>query len=156
MKNCYISSERLKEIEAFEPGQGYEFYSCDPQSAEQYEKLNPLLSNGHRLNPISAIVDKSAPNEVLLQLQQFLQRLPIDRSIHDLTDEELVASLPSRYVQQQPDMDALRKALIDVAEQLGIGDDVNNQSTEPQSTEPQSTEPQSTEPQAGGSVTSNS
>ncbi|MGP1452649.1 MAG: hypothetical protein ACTTJ9_04295 [Segatella oris] len=120
MKNCYIPEDYLKVVLNFKPGKGYEFFSCDPAVRQSYELLNPVLSNGHRLNPISAILDKSLPRELQAQLSQFIQRIPIDRSVSDLSDEELSALLPPRFLQQQPDLDVLRHHLSDLIKDFGI------------------------------------
>nr|DAS24164.1 MAG TPA: hypothetical protein [Microviridae sp.] len=120
MKNCYIPACYLEKIETFQSGKDYEFFSCDPAVRQSYEMLNPVLSNGHRMNPISAIVDKSLPRELQAQLSQFIQRIPIDRSVSDLSDEELSALLPPRFLQQQPDLDVLRNHLSDLIKDFGI------------------------------------
>jgi len=147
MKNCYIPKELLKEVQNFEtPEPTFEFVSCDPSSAEAYEKLNPVLTDGHRMNPITAIVDKSAPNEVLMQLQQFIGRIPQDKRIQDLTDDELIELLPPRSMQQLPELDVVRQELVRISELIGVGVEEPAPQEPPKEPEPAPTPPSGTEP----------
>lgn len=147
MKNCYIPKELLKEVQNFEaPEPTFKFVSCDSTSAEAYEKLNPVLSDGHRMNPITAIVDKSAPNEVLMQLQQFIGRIPQDKRIQDLTDDELIELLPPRSMQQLPELDVVRQELVRISELIGVGVEEPALQEPPKEPDPAPTPPSSTEP----------
>lgn len=94
----------------------------DKSSAEAYEKLNPVLSNGHRVNPITVILDPNVPKEVSQSLLQFIQKQPAGTNYHDMTDDELMLALPSRYMQSQPQLDGVRDALISLASYYGVGD----------------------------------
>lgn len=96
----------------------------DRVAAEQFEKLNPVLSNGHRLNPITVILDNSVPKEVSQVLVQFIQKQPKGTDFGNLSDEELLNVLPSRYAQSQPELDLVRDALLAYASRQGIGESV--------------------------------
>jgi len=124
MKNVYIPIELMQEhkvINVVAPAS--EIFGYDKAVAESFEKLNPVLSNGHRCNPITVIRDPSVPREVSAALLQFVQENPrAAASASDMTDNELLAILPSRYMQSEPQLDAVRDALSVYASQLGIGD----------------------------------
>lgn len=94
----------------------------DKAAAEQFEKLNPVLSNGHRLNPITVILDNSVPKEVSQVLVQFIQQQPKGTDFGNLSDEELLSVLPSRYAQSQPELDLVRDALLVYASRQGVGE----------------------------------
>lgn len=96
----------------------------DKVAAEQFEKLNPVLSNGHRLNPITVILDNSVPKEVSQVLVQFIQKQPRGIDFGNLSDDELLSVLPSRYAQSQPELDLVRDALLVYASHQGIGETV--------------------------------
>jgi len=94
----------------------------DKVAAEQFEKLNPVLSNGHRLNPITVILDNSVPKEVSQVLVQFIQKQPKGTDFGNLSDDELLSVLPSRYAQSQPELDLVRDALLAYASRQGVGE----------------------------------
>lgn len=122
MKNVYISQDLIDAANKYDAAShapvvlGY-----DEKSVRAFEQLNPVLSNGHRMNPITQIIDPSVPEEVKQVLMQFIQKRGSVPSSSDLTDEELLASLPSRYMQSQPQLDAVRDALVKYAELIGVG-----------------------------------
>jgi len=120
MKNCYLPDEMIAQALEFETPESMSWLPCEPQSKEAYEKLNPLLSHGHRINPITAIFDKSLPNEVIVQLQQFVTQIPHDKTVNDLSDDELISLLPHRVLQQLPDMEQVRNYLSDMYKVLGL------------------------------------
>ena len=124
--------ESQKDVEIVAPASDVVGY--DLNVAESFEKLNPILSNGHRMNPITTIFDPSIPEEVRSVLTQFVQKLPSDRSPQSLSDDELLAALPSRYMQSQPQLDLVREALVNLAEANGIGVSVPENTVSPDDT----------------------
>ena len=140
MKNVYKSPYPVETSCIVSPSvpSSIQIVGYDKASAEAYEKLNPILSNGHRTNPITVILDPSVPKEVSQALIQFVQKQPAGTNYHDMTDDELMASLPSRYMQSQPQLDGVRDALVSLAAYHGIGD--------PAPTDPAPTDPAPTDP----------
>lgn len=124
LKNTYISDEVFKMINSFtvEPDcEASKILGFDKSAAELYEKLNPVLSNGHRCNPISVLRDPRIPQEVSVALLQFVQQQPPGTNFGEISDKELLSTLPSRYMQSPGQLDEVRRALVDIAESLGVG-----------------------------------
>lgn len=124
LKNTYISDEVFKMINSFtvEPDcEASKILGFDKSAAELYEKLNPILSNGHRCNPISVLRDPHIPKEVSVALLQFVQQQPPGTNFGEMSDKELLSTLPSRYMQSPGQLDEVRRALVDIAESLGVG-----------------------------------
>lgn len=118
----------------------YEFY-CDYYSADMSPRhfdapcgnvVNDELASvsaltfvnpsGWRNDALSQILDPTTPTDVVQALNNFVQRLPVGSMCPDLTDEELLDMLPSRYQEAtQEQVDAFYQALVTLEEaQLGV------------------------------------
>ena len=142
MKNCYLSKERLELVSSFSR-EVPRFISVDKDSAELFEKLNPVLSDGHRVNIITRLIDKNVPREIADVISQLVVSVPADKSNKGYTDEQISASIVSRHMQNEVEIDMVRNYLDAVGEVF--------YPDEPKSSEPSSTvapsEPSSTSSQ---------
>lgn len=114
MKNCYISKARIADAMAFSPVYS-EVVTVDKEATELFEKLNPVLSNGHRDNIISRLVDKNVPREVADVITQLVTNVPHDKSNKGYTDEQIQATIVSRHYQSEIELEQVRNALNDIA-----------------------------------------
>lgn len=114
MKNCYISKARITDAMAFSPVYS-EVVTVDKEATELFEKLNPVLSNGHRDNIISRLVDKNVPREVADVITQLVTNVPHDKSNKGYTDEQIQATIVSRHYQSEIELEQVRNALNDIA-----------------------------------------
>lgn len=114
MKNCYISKVRIADAMAFSPVYS-EVVTVDKEATELFEKLNPVLSNGHRDNIISRLVDKNVPREVADVITQLVTNVPHDKSNKGYTDEQIQATIVSRHYQSEIELEQVRNALNDIA-----------------------------------------
>ena len=120
MKNVYLPQSVIDAARDFKR-MAPEVLGVDMRSVELFEKMNPVLSDGHRCNIITRLMDPTVPDEVRSVLSQFVQKGGNIQNINDVSDEELVNTLPSRYMQSEPQLDDVRAELIQYAEFVGIG-----------------------------------
>lgn len=122
MKNVFLPRklvEQAAKYDATEMASGD--LALDLSVTSSFEKMNPLLSNGHRLNIITQLMDPTVPEEVRAVLSQFAQKGVTPAQVSDMSDEELLNTLPSRYCQSQPQLHMLREQLAEYADYIGIG-----------------------------------
>lgn len=117
MKNCFISARRVIEAMNFVPLIP-NVVTVDKEATELFEKLNPVLSNGHRDNIITRLLDKNVPREVADVITQLVTSVPHDNSNKGYTDEQIQASIVSRHYQSEIELDQVRHALDDIASDL--------------------------------------
>ena len=117
MKNCYLTTRMVLEANSFQPF-SYEIVTVDKEATELFEKLNPVLSNGHRDNIITRLMDKNVPREVADVITQLVTTVPHDKSNKGYTDEQIQATIVSRHYQSEIELDQVRHALDDIASDL--------------------------------------
>mgnify|MGYP000880414751 CR=1 FL=1 len=117
MKNCYLSQRRIADAMAFSPIFNV-VQTVDKEATELFEKLNPVLSNGHRDNIITRLMDKNVPREVADVIMQLVTTVPHDKSNKGYTDEQIQATIVSRHYQSEIELDQVRHALDDIASDL--------------------------------------
>ena len=117
MKNCYLTARRILEANSFQPF-AREIVTVDKEATELFEKLNPVLSNGHRDNIITRLLDKNVPREVADVITQLVTTVPHDKSNKGYTDEQIQATIVSRHYQSEIELDQVRHALDDIASDL--------------------------------------
>ena len=117
MKNCYLTARRILEANSFQPFTR-EIVTVDKEATELFEKLNPVLSNGHRDNIITRLMDKNVPREVADVITQLVTTVPHDKSNNGYTDEQIKATIVSRHYQSEIELDQVRRALDDIASDL--------------------------------------
>ena len=117
MKNCYLTARRILEANSFQPFTR-EIVTVDKEATELFEKLNPVLSNGHRDNIITRLMDKNVPREVADVMTQLVTTVPHDKSNKGYTDEQIQATIVSRHYQSEIELDQVRHALDDIASDL--------------------------------------
>ena len=117
MKNCYLTARRILEANSFQPFTR-EIVTVDKEATELFEKLNPVLSNGHRDNIITRLMDKNVPREVADVITQLVTTVPHDKSNKGYTDEQIQATIVSRHYQSEIELDQVRHALDDIASDL--------------------------------------
>ena len=120
MKNVYLSQSVVDAAKSFKRCPP-EVLGVDMRSVELFEKMNPVLSDGHRCNIITRLLDPTVPDEVRSVLSQFVQKGGNVQDINNVSDEELVNTLPSRYMQSEPQLDDVRAELVQYAEFVGVG-----------------------------------
>jgi hypothetical protein len=132
MKNCYINRELVGVINDFTPVVST-IVTVDKEATELFEKLNPVLSNGHRDNIITRLLDKNVPREIADVITQLVTSVPHDSSNKGYTDDQIRATIVSRHYQNEIELEQVREYLDTVAE--GLFPD------EPAPSEPASDEP---------------
>ena len=117
MKNCYINRELVGVINDFTPVVST-IVTVDKEATELFEKLNPVLSNGHRDNIITRLLDKNVPREIADVITQLVTSVPHDSSNKGYTDDQIRATIVSRHYQNEIELEQVRKYLDTVAEEL--------------------------------------
>ena len=117
MKNCYINRELVGVINDFTPAMAM-VVTVDREATELFEKLNPVLSNGHRDNIITRLLDKNVPREVADVITQLVVTVPHDNANKGYTDDQIRATIVSRHYQNEIELQQVRDYLDTVAEEL--------------------------------------
>lgn len=92
--------------------------TLDTDATEMFENLNPVLSNGHRVNLITRLVDKNVPREVADVIHQLVTSVPHDSTTNRYTDEQIQAAIVSRHYQNEIELDIVRSALDEISKEL--------------------------------------
>lgn len=137
MKNCYFNRSVVDAISNFSPMVSI-IVTIDKEATELFEKLNPVLSNGHRDNIITRLMDKNIPREISEVITQLVTNVPHDSGNKGYTDEQIEASIVSRHYQNEIEVKQVRDYLESVAAEL--------YPDEPAPQEPASQEPAPQEP----------
>ena len=137
MKNCYFNRVAVDDANFFVPDMST-VVTVDVESTELFEKLNPVLSNGHRSNLITRLLDKNVPREVADVISQLVSSVPHDSSNKGWTDDQIKQTIVSRGYENDIALDVVRKELDAV-----LGDMFPD---EPTPAEPTPAEPTPTEP----------
>lgn len=132
MKNNFLSNRQVFYANSLVPEQPV-VTTLDTEATELFENLNPVLSNGHRANLITRLVDKNVPREVADVVSQLVCNVPHDSKTNHYTDEQIQAAIVSRHYQNEVELDIVRNALDEVSKELFPD--------EPASTEPKPREP---------------
>jgi len=117
MKNCYINRDLVGVINDFTPVVST-IVTVDKEATELFEKLNPVLSNGHRDNIITRLLDKNVPREIADVITQLVTSVPHDSSNKGYTDDQIRATIVSRHYQNEIELQQVRDYLDTVAEEL--------------------------------------
>ena len=117
MKNCYINRGLVDVINDYSPTMSM-VVTVDREATELFEKLNPVLANGHRDNIITRLLDKNVPREVADVIAQLVTTVPHDAGNKDYTDEQIRASIVSRHYQNEIELQQVREYLDAVAAEL--------------------------------------
>ena len=107
--------------------------TIDKEATELFEKLNPVLSNGHRDNIITRLLDRNVPREVADVITQLVVNVPHDSGNKGYTDEQIRATIVSRHYQNEIELQQVRDYLDAVAAELFPDEPVP---AEPAPTEP--------------------
>lgn len=137
MKNNYLSNRQLNYANSVVPDQPV-VQTLDVEATELFENLNPVLSNGHRSNLITRLIDKNIPREVSEVISQLVTSVPHDSSVKNYTDEQIQAVIVSRNYQNEIELDIVRNALEEVAKDLFPDEPTQNEPTPPTSSVPPS------------------
>ena len=140
MKNCFINRKLVDVINDYSPVVNI-IETIDKEATELFEKLNPVLSNGHRDNIITRLLDRNVPREVADVITQLVVNVPHDSGNKGYTDDEIRATIVSRHYQNEIELQQVRDYLDAVAAELFPD--------EPVPTEPASAEPAPAEPAPG-------
>ena len=140
MKNCFINRKLVDVINDYSPAVTI-IETIDKEATELFEKLNPVLSNGHRDNIITRLLDRNVPREVADVITQLVVNVPHDSGNKGYTDDEIRATIVSRHYQNEIELQQVRDYLDAVAAELFPDD--------PTPTEPTPVEPTPTEPAPG-------
>ena len=143
MKNCFISQRLVDVINDYSPAISI-VETVDKEATELFEKLNPVLTNGHRDNIITRLLDKNVPREVADVITQLVVNVPHDSVNKGYTDDEIRATIVSRHYQNEIELQQVRDYLDAVAVELFPD--------EPVPTEPAPDESTSTDPAPTGSA----
>lgn len=117
MKNNFLSNRQVNYANSLVPEQPV-VTTLDTEATELFENLNPVLSNGHRANLITRLVDKNVPREVADVVSQLVCNVPHDSKTNHYTDEQIQAAIVSRHYQNEIELDTVRNALDVVAKEL--------------------------------------
>lgn len=139
MKNCFFSRSVADAISVFSPMVST-VVTIDKEATELFEKLNPVLSNGHRDNIITRLMDKNIPREVSEVITQLVTNVPHDSGNKGYTDEQIEASIVSRHYQNEIEVKQVRDYLESVAAEL-YPDEPAPQEPAPQEPAPQEPAP---------------
>lgn len=143
MKNCFINRNLVDVINDYSPAISI-VETIDKEATELFEKLNPVLSNGHRDNIITRLLDKNVPREVADVITQLVVNVPHDSSNKGYSDDEIRATIVSRHYQNEIELQQVRDYLDAVAAELFPD--------EPAPVEPVPTDPAPNEPAPTGSA----
>lgn len=139
MKNCFINRNLVDVINDFSPAVSI-VETIDKEATELFEKLNPVLSNGHRANIITRLLDKNVPREVADVITQLVVNVPHDSGNKGYSDDEIRATIVSRHYQNEIELQQVRDYLDAVAAELFPD--------EPAPADPAPNEPTPTDPAA--------
>ena len=139
MKNCYINRSLVDVINDYSPAMSM-VVTVDKEATELFEKLNPVLSNGHRDNIITRLLDKNVPREVADVINQLVTTVPHDSGNKGYTDEQIRATIVSRHYQNEIELQQVRDYLDTVALEL-FPDEPAPQEPVPQEPAPQEPAP---------------
>ncbi|MFC2653653.1 MAG: hypothetical protein ACFN0J_02915, partial [Segatella salivae] len=117
MKNCFINRNLVDVINDFSPAVPI-VETIDKEATELFEKLNPVLTNGHRDNIITRLLDKNVPREVADVITQLVVNVPHDSGNKGYTDEQIQATIVSRHYQNEIELQQVRDYLDAVAAEL--------------------------------------
>lgn len=117
MKNNYLSNRQLNYANSVVPDQPI-VQTLDVEATDLFENLNPVLSNGHRSNLITRLIDKNIPRDVSEVISQLVTSVPHDSSVKNYTDEQIQSVIVSRNYQNEIELDIVRNALEEVAKVL--------------------------------------
>lgn len=117
MKNCFINRNLVAVINDYSPAISI-VETIDKEATELFEKLNPVLSNGHRDNIITRLLDKNVPREVADVISQLVVNVPHDSGNNGYTDDEIRATIVSRHYQNEIELQQVRDYLDAVAVEL--------------------------------------
>lgn len=117
MKNNYLSNRQVNYANSLVPEQPI-VTTLDIEATDLFENLNPVLSNGHRANLITRLVDKNVPREVADVINQLVTSVPHDSTTNRYTDEQIRAAIVSRHYQNEIELDIVRNALDEVSKEL--------------------------------------
>lgn len=117
MKNNYLSNRQVNYANSLVPELPI-FTTLDTEATDLFENLNPVLSNGHRANLITRLVDKNVPREVADVISQLVSNVPHDSHTNHFTDEQIQAAIVSRHYQNEIELDIVRNALDDISKEL--------------------------------------
>ena len=117
MKNNYLSNRQVNYANSLVPVQPI-VTTLDTEATDLFENLNPVLSNGHRANLITRLVDKNVPREVADVINQLVTSVPHDSTTNRYTDEQIQAAIVSRHYQNEIELDIVRNALDEVSKEL--------------------------------------
>lgn len=140
MKNCFINRKLVDVINDYSPVVTI-IETIDKEATELFEKLNPVLSNGHRDNIITRLLDRNVPREVADVITQLVVNVPHDSGNKGYTDDEIRATIVSRHYQNEIELQQVRDYLDAVAAELFPD--------EPAPAEPAPAEPAPAEPAPG-------
>lgn len=113
MKNCFISRSVVDDANSFAPP----FESIvvvDIESTDLFEKLNPVLSDGHRANLLTRLIDKNVPREVADVISQLVVNVPHDSTNRGWTDEQIKNTIVSRHFDNEIELEQVRRELDEV------------------------------------------
>lgn len=117
MKNCFINRKLVDVINDYSPAVSI-VETIDKEATELFEKLNPVLSNGHRDNIITRLLDKNVPREVADVITQLVVNVPHDNGNKGYSDDEIRATIVSRHYQNEIELQQVRDYLDAVAAEL--------------------------------------
>lgn len=117
MKNNFLSNRQVNYANNVVPEQPV-VTTLDTEATEMFENLNPVLSNGHRANLITRLVDKNVPREVADVISQLVSNVPHDSQTNHYTDEQIQAAIVSRHYQNEIELDIVRNALDEISKEL--------------------------------------
>ena len=117
MKNNFLSNRQVFYANNVVPEQ-LVVTTLDTDATEMFENLNPVVSNGHRVNLITRLVDKNVPREVADVISQLVSNVPHDSQTNTYTDEQIQAAIVSRHYQNEIELDMVRNALDEISKEL--------------------------------------
>lgn len=117
MKNNYLSILQVNYANSLVTEQPV-VTTLDTEATELFENLNPVLSNGHRSNLITRLVDKNVPREVADVINQLVTNVPHDSTTNRYTDEQIQVAIVSRHYQNEIELDIVRNALDEISKEL--------------------------------------
>lgn len=135
MKNCFINRNLVDVINDYSPAISI-VETIDKEATELFEKLNPVLSNGHRDNIITRLLDKNVPREVADVITQLVVNVPHDGGNKGYTDDEIRATIVSRHYQNEIELQQVRDYLDAVAVELFPDDPADPDPADPAPVDP--------------------
>ena len=113
MKNCFISRSVVDDANSFAPP-SESIVVVDIESTVLFEKLNPVLSDGHRANLLTRLIDKNVPREVADVISQLVVNVPHDSTNRGWTDEQIKNTIVSRHFENEIELEQVRRELDEV------------------------------------------